>query len=114
MKCGPTPAWSAEEIQQDAFRWHVRARREGSDLVLHWRSFHGADSVFVFRDTVAYYDPDVSGYKNRVASLPSTATTYASSYGVGDPDAHAFYRLVAHSKAFGGIRYSRTVGEFEF
>jgi hypothetical protein len=107
-------ALTPQQIQEDATAWQVWARREATDLALHWSAVPGADSVFVFRDTEAYFDPDMAGYANRVGAVLPATSPFSSSYGVGDPGVNAFYRLVAYDTAFGGVRYSPTLGEFDF
>jgi hypothetical protein len=106
-------ALSPSEILEDAEPWSVWASRESGDLTISWSPAPSADSVFVFRDTTPYFEPDVEGNTNRVASLPASDGSYGDSYGIGDPWNNAFYRLVAYSNAFGNIRYSLGLGEFD-
>ncbi len=107
-------ALTAQEIQDDAAAWTTIARLEAGNLELHWSPLQIADSVFVFRETQAHFNPDMTGHANRVAALSVSASPFNSSYGVGDPGVNAFYRLVAYDAVFGGVRYSPTLGEFDF
>jgi hypothetical protein len=107
-------ALTVQEIQDDAAAWATWARLEAGDLQLHWDSLQIADSVFVFREPNAYFTPDMTGYANRVAAVSVSASPFNSPYGVGDPSVNAFYRLVAYDDEFGGVRYSPTLGEFDF
>jgi hypothetical protein len=93
--------------------WNLQAGLVGGSLVLDWSVIPGADSIFVFRETSAYFEPDMWAYVNRVASLPGTAVQYTSPYGVGDPSENAFYRLTAYSTSLGELGRSGTVGEFD-
>jgi hypothetical protein len=93
--------------------WNLQAGLVGGSLVLDWFLIPGADSIFVFRETTAYFEPDMLAYLNRVASLPGTATQYASAYGVGDLSESAFYRLAAYSNSLGELGRSGAVGEFD-
>jgi hypothetical protein len=94
--------------------WHLEARRSGGDLLLEWLPIPGADSIFVFRQATAYFDPDMVSYTNRVAVLAGTATQYASSFAVGNPSTNAFYRLVVFSSRLGDLSRSPTVAEHDF
>jgi hypothetical protein len=105
-------ALSPSQIVEDATSWQVWADCEGADLALSWSLVPAADSVFVFRDTT-YFEPDLAGYTDRVASVSASDSVYYDSYGIGDLLYNAFYRLVAHSNTFANIRHSTLLGEFD-
>jgi hypothetical protein len=93
--------------------WNLQTWLAGGSLVLDWSLIPWADSIFVFRETSAHFEPDMSTYLNRVASLPGTVVQYTSPYGVGDPSENAYYRLTAYSVSLGELGRSGAVGEFD-
>jgi parallel beta-helix repeat protein len=108
------PGWQIQAGFKEApSALHLYAQLQGDQLLLHWSPWPGADSIRVFRDTIAHFEPDTVGFANMVAVLSADSARYSDSFGVGDPGTSAFYRVMAWSQAKSELGRSETVGEFD-
>ena len=89
---------------------------DGEDAVLTWSSLTGISAYWVYgASNDVYFQPGFApGYDNRLATLPSSTTSWSSSAGVGDPDNNMTYVIIAVSATELQLGQTNRVGEFDF
>lgn len=92
----------------------LRTWVQGGSLLLSWCPVPGTAWYHLYRDLTAHFQPDTSSYSNRVAVLPASQTWYSSSWGVGDPEVSAFYRVLAVASSGQEVARSWAAGELDY
>ena len=99
---------------------HSLERVGGQGLQLSWNSVDGATAYRIYRDTTAYFEPDIVGGNNRIGdqiadedpSTPGIQWT-DTSVGIGDPETNYFYAVTATGTG-GESDPSNRVGVFHY
>lgn len=92
----------------------LTGERIGTQHVLTWNDVPGAANYWVFGESKAYFDPDLSGFTNRRAVVAAPTLTWATNVGIGDIANNWTYVVVAVDAA--GLELARTnyTGEHDF
>jgi hypothetical protein len=93
----------------------LTGNRVATQHVLDWNAAPGATAYWIFgASNQAYFDPDLSGYSNRVAVVPSPTLTWSTTNGIGDSANNWTYTVVAVDSGGNELARSNYVGEFDY
>jgi titin len=89
---------------------------DGGSVALTWSSMAGASEYWIYgASNEAFFQPGFApGYEYRIATLPSTTTSWSSSAGVGDTGDNMTYLVIALDAAEVPLGQTNRAGEFDF